>query len=66
MSQVTREQDVADKLAILSAFGPFTKRCKGGRLIADGYMCIHCGADPDHECRWAGVKETPATEQNSE
>lgn len=26
------------------------KRCPGGRLIRDGYICLHCGEDSSHEC----------------
>lgn len=35
--------EVADYFMLLT-------RCKGGRVIAEGYMCNHCGKDPDDKC----------------
>lgn len=37
--------DLIDAAAV-GEFHAVTKRCPGGRLIADGYVCIHCGHDP--------------------
>jgi hypothetical protein len=38
-------QDFKDALITLDNTGLAT-RCKGGRFIIKGYMCIHCDADP--------------------
>ena len=37
--------DLIDGLACADA-SAILKRCPGGRLIRDGYMCTHCGQDP--------------------
>lgn len=39
---------LTDMAAVAEASG-MTQRCKGGRVILSGYMCIHCGADPSVE-----------------
>ena len=44
--------DNADTLRCYAAHGPTLKRCVGGRLVVDGYICPHCGSNsPDTECK---------------
>ncbi|WP_156295611.1 hypothetical protein [Methylobacterium aquaticum] len=37
-------RDLLDRALIADDVG--LKRCSGGRIIRDGYICPHCGKDP--------------------
>ena len=58
------DPDDADRLRVLSYFGPVLRRCVGGRLVASGYVCPHCDSgSPSTKCnapREAKRKEPPA------
>jgi hypothetical protein len=65
-------QDVKDALEVL-AFTGFAARCVGGRIVAGGWQCIHCGSpEPAAECREPISKNTgkllkrPARRQEDE
>lgn len=42
------ESDTRDACTVLYATGMAT-RCSGGRIVLDGYVCTHCGADNSME-----------------
>lgn len=43
--------DTIDMLRVLDAI-VYLRRCQGGRLVADGRQCPHCGSPfPGVECR---------------
>ena len=49
--ETSARQDTQDRLVVLDQFGPNLARCKGGRIIASGYVCPHCDSyDPQNEC----------------
>ena len=40
-----------DLTRVMDQYGPITSYCTGGRIIAAGYVCPHCGSrDPQGEC----------------
>lgn len=44
-------QDTIEKLVVLDQFGPATRRCAGGRIVAVGWSCPHCDSrDPSERC----------------
>lgn len=44
-------EDLSDlkDMAAVASFSGFAGRCPGGRIIAKGYICIHCGGDPSDD-----------------
>ncbi len=50
MRELEQKQDDRDRQAILAVLN-MTKRCPGGRLVIDGYVCPHCGADFEEDRR---------------
>ncbi len=44
--------DTKDALRCLDQFGPKLVRCKGDRLVAEGWSCPHCPSmNPSEECK---------------
>lgn len=51
MPKRSEAQDTRDKNHCLDVYGPSLRRCKGGRLVVDGFICPHCDSDnPSSEC----------------
>ena len=43
-------QDYKDMIALANTYLSLT-RCKGGRVVNEGYSCPHCGSnDPEEHC----------------